>query len=82
MRKHIIRLVLLALIIAPTAAALDDEAPCPYDGEPAQKTSEVEVSVSTCPGSGYNAVQGTYSHNHINGPFLERHTFTITECMN
>jgi hypothetical protein len=81
MKKHILRLILLTAIIAPVATALDDSAPCPYDGEQAPKISEEQVSISSCPGDGYNAVQGTYSHNHINGPFLERHTFKITECL-
>jgi hypothetical protein len=82
MKKYIVRLVLIAAFIAPIAAAsLSQEASCPYDGEQAQKISEVQVSVPSCPGVSYNAAEATYSHLHINGPLLEKHTFSKTECL-
>ena len=83
MKKHIARLILIVALIAPvTAASLSQEAPCPYDGEQAQKVSEVQASVSSCPGSGYNAAQATYYHTHISGALVEKHTFAVTECLN
>jgi hypothetical protein len=77
------RVFMVFVLFAPIAAAsLGQEARCPYDGENAQKISEDLISSKDCPGAVNNAARATYSHIHINGALVEKHTFEITECLN
>lgn len=74
----------IAILAGAAAFGAGDTAPCPYDGEQAERVDTQEIASPECPvsdSSAYNAVVSTYSHTHINGAFLEVHTFHITECM-
>lgn len=58
-------------------------ATCPKDGEQAERIDEQQIHSNNCPQNPngvYNAERETYSHNHISGPLLERHTFSTTTC--
>lgn len=84
--NHFVRLVLktagLGVILAAGAVAFGqgDFATCPYDGEQAQRISVEQVHSDSCRGDVYNAERDTYSHIHVNGALLERHTFSTTTC--
>jgi hypothetical protein len=67
-------------IIAAAVLACSFTAPCPQDGETAQKTSEeFRQFIGGCSNGGTIC---TYSHQHIvsMGGKTETHTFSIVEC--
>jgi len=81
--KVVLAIVGLAVVLAVNAIAAfgqGESATCPYDGEQAQRINVEQVHSDGCRGDVYNAERDTYSHTHINGPLLERHTFVITTC--
>ncbi len=89
-KKYLIRLALITAILglplAFGAAVLagGDYATCPYDGEQAPRTDTEQINSSSCPaipGTVYNAEKDTYAHDHINGAFLEHHTFSTVTCL-
>lgn len=78
--------VLLTLSVA--AFAFPYTAKCPKDGEEASRTNESEEYVHSdkCPENPpntgtNNALRAAYSHQHVEGPFLETHKFYLIECL-
>jgi hypothetical protein len=71
--------VVLAVSTIP-AFGQGESATCPKDGEQAQRVNIEQIHSDSCRGIAYNAERDTYSHAHINGPFLEQHTFSTTTC--
>ncbi len=83
MKNLITRFTLAMILTATTALAAGDYATCPRDGQQAERTDVEQIHSNSCPenpNSPYNAERDTYSHDYINGAFIERHTFTTTEC--
>ena len=77
--------VLLTLSVV--AFAFPYSAKCPKDGEEASRTNESEEYVHSdkCPENPpntgtNNALRAAYSHQHVEGPFLETHKFYLIEC--
>jgi hypothetical protein len=72
--------LLILWSVAAVTFACPFTAPCPQDGETAQKTSEeFKQSIGGCSNGGTIC---TYSHDHIvsmDGK-TEKHTFSIIEC--
>ena len=67
-----------------TAFGQGESETCPKDGQQAQRVNVEQVHSRNCPeyeNSVYNAERDTYSHNYINGPLVEVHTFSTTTCL-
>jgi hypothetical protein len=90
-KKNCIKLVFatagLAAVLAVSAIAAlgqGESATCPKDGQQAQRVNVEQVHSRSCPeyeNSVYNAERDTYSHNYINGPLVEVHTFSTITCL-
>jgi hypothetical protein len=81
--RYISRLILIVTLLAPIIlASVPEYADCPRDGQQAPKISESQISLPNCPGTGYNAVEATYSHTNWTSLPPEKHTFTKTACLN
>lgn len=76
------------LAFSVVAVAFPQSTKCPKDGEEAQRTNEAEEYTHSdkCPENApntgtNNALRASYSHQHVEGPFLETHKFYIIECL-
>jgi hypothetical protein len=80
MRIKIAAAIAVLFVAAIVTFACSFTAPCPQDGETAQKVSqEFKQSIGGCSNGG---TMCTYSHSHVtsmNGK-TETHTFSIVEC--
>lgn len=71
--------VIFALFgFASQASAGPEQVRCPDHGQDAHRVNIERIAVPECP---KGAERDTYEHTYMEGPFLKRHTFSITECL-
>jgi len=76
--KKVIAITFALFGFASQTSAGQEQVRCEEHGQDAHRVNVERIYDGRCQGE---AERDTYEHTYVEGPFLKRHTFSITECL-